>query len=198
MKKILLLTLLAAFIVGGLAYNYYPSSTSPFIPTVKEPDSTPASISPVVPEPIVTTKEVRSPDGSMKLIMKKTKNENSAVYSFVVSGPESENIEIYTKTLAVGEMNVPLNSWAPDNKYLFIEENDGTNTNYLIFKATGEEFLEGVAYIDFLSHYNEKMKQHTLRDVTGWDAPGLLYVRTSGPAYWFELGSNAFYQLIQR
>jgi len=186
--------------MGGIVYYYYPSSASPFLPTSKEPttESAPTPSPTLAVESATTTSGVHSPDGSMKLAMKKIKNADSSTYSFVVSGPEIESVEIYTKTLTTGEMSLPLNAWAPDNKYLFITESNGATDNYLIFKATGEEFSEGVTYIDFLSHYNEKMKQYALRDITGWDAPGLLYVRTSGPAYWFELGSNAFYQLVQR
>lgn len=197
MKKILLLAFFAAVIVGGLVFYYNPSSATPFIPTSTDPTATPTA-SPTVPEKTITTSEVRSPDGSMKLTMKKTKNDTSAIYSLVVSGSETPSVEIYAKTLTAGEISVPLNSWAPDNKHLFIIENDSAEDNYLIFKATGKAFANGESYIDFRSHYSEKMTEYALKDVTGWDAPDLLHVRTNGPAYWFELGSNAFYRLVQR
>ncbi len=204
MKKILLIAFFALIIIGGLVFYYNPSSARPFIQIAKEPAAETTftqafNFSPAVEEKKITTLETRSPDGSMKLTMQKTKNtDSSTIYSFIVAGPQTPSVEIYTKTLTAGAMSVPLNAWAPDNKHFFIAEDDGVLENYLVFKATGQAFEEGAPYIDFRAHYNKKMTEFSLRDVTGWDAPDLLHVRTSGPAYWFELGSNAFYRLVQR
>lgn len=192
MKKILLITFFAAIVISAFAF-YSKSNSQEQIFSVPVPTPTPT------PQDTTTKSEVKSPDGTMKLTMQKTKSVDGAIsYTFFVSGPEISRFEIYSKTLAKGEMSIPLNSWAPDNKYFFISENDGGADNYFIFKATGEAFADGAEYIDFMSHYSKKMTEYSLRDVTGWDAPGLLYVRTSGPAYWFEIPSYAFYRLVQR
>ncbi|MEX2007846.1 MAG: hypothetical protein WD992_03670 [Candidatus Levyibacteriota bacterium] len=165
----------------------------------KEPLAAPMPAPTEAPLNITTSTEVRSPNGSMTLTMKETKKSDGTIlYSFLASNDKTDNLEIYSKTLTRGKMSVPANSWSPDNKHLFIVENDGISDNYLIFKATGEAFADGSTYIDFKSHYNKKMTEYALKDVTGWDAPDLLHVRTSGPSYWLELGSNAFYRLVQR
>ncbi len=148
---------------------------------------------------ITSRTQVSSPDGTKSIIMQKDiKPGSPTLYSFYVKREEQDGVLIFSKSRNAGNMSVPSNSWSPDNKHLFIIENDGVLDNYLIFKSTGEAFIDGEAYIDFRSHYSQKMKEYSLKDVTGWDAPDLLHVRTSGPPYWFELGSNAFYRLVQR
>lgn len=192
MKKLLLIIALAVSL-GLIVPAIFKADIA------NEPLAASLPIPTEAPVDVTTSKEVRSPDGSMKLSMQKTlKQDGSTSYSFTVSGDSVSDLVIYSKTLTKGEMSIPQNSWAPDNKHLFIIENDGVSDNYLIFKATGEAFADGTKYIDFRSHYDKKMTEFALKDVTGWDAPYLLHVRTSGPAYWFELGSNAFYRLVQR
>lgn len=194
------LTILIVVGVIGTAYVTYSSKKIGVLQkslASKEPAVTKTPIPSLHPTATVVT-EVHSADGSMNLLMKKVSNEGSSSYSFFVTGGELNDLLIFSKTLTTGEMSVPLNSWAPDNKHFFIIENNDVLDNYLVFKSTGEAFADGTVYIDFKSHYALKMKEFTLRDVTGWDAPDLLHVRTSGPAYWFELGSNAFYRLVQR
>lgn len=165
----------------------------------KEPLAAPVPTPTEAPLDVATSTHVRSPDGIMTLTIKETKkSDGTTFYSFLVSGEDADNLEIYSKTLTIGKMLLSLNSWSPDNKYLFITENNGNLDNYLIFKATGEAFADGTPYIDFGAHYSEKMTEYTLKDVTGWDGPDLLHVRTSGPAYWFEISSTAFYRLVQR
>lgn len=196
MKKVLLVLALAVAL-GIVAFVIFKADISkePHLGLVSTPTPTPTP----VPPDTVATSEVRSPDGTMKLTMQKTqKGDGPTSYSFFVSSDDVGSLEIYSKTLTTGEMSIPLNSWAPDNKHLFIIENNGAGDNYLIFKASGDNFADGARFIDFMSHYSAKMTQYALKDVTGWDAPDLLHVRTDGPAYWFELGSNAFYRLVQR
>ncbi len=189
-------------IVVGVMITAYVTYSSTRVGVLEKSIASKEPVINITPTPAVSIserEEVRSPDGSMKIIMQKTKAGNGITsYSFFVTGPETSMFEIYSKTLTTGEMSVPLNSWSPDHKYLFITENDGNVDNYLVFKSTGKVFVDGKAYIDFRSHYTLKMTEFSLKDVTGWDAPDLLHVRTSGPPYWFELGSNAFYRLVQR
>lgn len=193
--------LFGIFIIVGLVVAAYFIYSSPKTGILKDSLAAKEPIINLTPTPVLSETEngeVHSADGSMKLFMKRIKTAGSSTYTFSVSGKEINNPSIFIRTLINGEMSLPANSWSPDNKHFFIAENDGVSDNYLIFKATGEAFADGAAYIDFKSHYALKMKEFTLRDVTGWDAPDLLHVRTSGPAFWFELGSNAFYRLVQR
>jgi len=181
----------------GVAYLIYSSTKVGIL------QKSLASKEPIVglvqtPTPAVSQGEVHSPDGSMNLVMKKVVTGESAAYSFYVTGNSAQNLLIFSKTITNGEMSIPGNSWSPDNKYLFIKGKEGTVSNYLVFKANGENFADGNKYVDVAALYAQKKMDSVLTDVTGWDAPGLLHVFTTGPSFWFELGSNAFLQLANK
>ena len=97
---------------------------------------------------------------------------------------------------------MPANSWSPDNKYLFFEENDSSNLSFFVFKADGTKFAKGEIYIDMIPLFDTK-SGNKIVDVTGWDADTLLHVFTvsdkwRGPSYWFDLDSRNFLMLGTR
>lgn len=177
----------------GLIFAVYVSQKT-VVQAVKEP----VAIVTETPTPAaeVSSSEVHSADGEVKVIMKKT-GVLPASFEFTVSGNDLDTKVVYSQSLTDSYFSVPANSWSPDNKYFFIRKNTATESSYLVFKATGENFLDGSKYVDISDLFSRKVKNYDLKEVTGWDAPGLLHVLTNGPTFWFDLGSRAFLQLVR-
>jgi hypothetical protein len=143
--------------------------------------------------------EVHSGDGTMTLIRKvELKSGQPQTYAFRVAhltGDKNE-LPLFTRTAAAGpELSIPLNSWSPDNKYVYLQEKDATGQlNYLVFKATGEPWGNGEPYLDVRSYFTKKLAKSTLREATGWASPIFLNVVTNeGAAYWFDVTALAFW-----
>ncbi|MDO8658171.1 MAG: hypothetical protein Q7K55_05495, partial [Candidatus Levybacteria bacterium] len=105
----------------GLVQNNYS------VPTLIQPTPTPI---------LIEDKEVHSPDGTMKVVMKSKKDESGlTTYSFFtgeVSG-ESEKY-LFSRTLDQGgSMIIPENSWSPDNNYVFLREDRPGSFDIFVF-----------------------------------------------------------------
>lgn len=151
--------------------------------------------------------EVHSPDGTMKVVMKKTsKTQTSATFTFTVSEVSGTNEKIiFGKTLGENQaMQIPDNSWSPDNKYLFLKEDDNRKLSFFVLRASGESFADGKEYIDVVPQFEDKKNGFKLIDITGWDSDNLLHVFTAkedgaqGPSFWFDVDSRSFYILGSR
>src|SRR6266852_2477394 len=77
-------------------------------------------LSPAKPLSPLKSAETLSGDGKMKLTMKSQERlDGTNVYSFFVSDfLGKENKLLFSKTVSKGTMELPRNSWAPDNKFL--------------------------------------------------------------------------------
>jgi hypothetical protein len=144
--------------------------------------------------------EVHSGDGTMTLIRKvELKSGQPQTYTFHVvhlTGADKKELPLFTRAAAAGpELSIPLNSWSPDNKYLYLQEKDTAGQfNYLVFKATGEPWADGEPYLDVRSYFTKKLPKSTLREATGWASPIFLNVVTNeGAAYWFDVTALAFW-----
>lgn len=160
----------------------------------------------ILPKPTPTTQntDVHSPDGTMKVILRAKEENSMMTYSFFVDDILGKNEKfIFTKNVNPNiKMAVPLNSWSPDNKYLFLIENKNGTINALIFKASTESFANNQQYLDIESLFAQHKNKHYVTDVTGWASPTLLYVTTAslednkkGPTFWFDMDSKTFIQL---
>lgn len=161
---------------------------------------------PVVTNPIVKvdTASQPTPDGKKKLLMEATHKKDTSTYVFTTSDGSGGNIEpLFTTTVqasasATEGLNIPFNTWSPDNKYLFIQTNDG---DAWVFNATGEEIVTGQRYFDVRDLFNAAGKKDTYKVTTGWASETLLIVntlapdKTKGSSYWFEVPSKAIIQL---
>lgn len=151
--------------------------------------------------------EVHSPDGTMKIVMNKTTTPQTlANYTFTVSEISGTNGKIIFST-TLGEdqvMQISDNSWSPDNKYLFLKENDNGKLSFFVFKKTGETFADGSKYLDVVTLFEDKKFESKLSDITGWDSDILLHVftlkdnGTKGPSFWFDVEGKNFYTLGSR
>lgn len=144
--------------------------------------------------------EVRSLEGTLRLIMKENKNEDrTTTYTFTVSDALGKTTEIFSKTVGTGEvMSLHHNSWSPNNKYLLIEDKKGTLIDYLVFKTSGEPFENGQKYLNATALFNQKVKNYNLKAMTGWADPLLVSVLTvKGPPFWFDVTTQSFIQLVR-
>jgi hypothetical protein len=195
-KKLVFL-FIALLIIGASLFGFHYVKTASVSKTtyvLPVPSATPT------PEPVKDI-QVNSPDGKMKIVMRKTVAQAGNVsYSFFVSDVAGGNEKlIFTKALTLkNTMSISQNAWSPDDNYLFLRENDTAAFSVFVFKADGQNFSDGSAYIDLTDMYAKKGISYSLKDVTGWDSDTLLHVLTSGPSFWFEVPSSSFIQLVTK
>lgn len=145
--------------------------------------------------------DVHSPDGTMKVIMRKENKSGSLTsYSFFTAEISGQNEKlIFTKTLSKeNAMTIPPNSFSPDNKYVFLEESGETFVNALVFKVSGEQFSENEQYRNINLLLGENKPEYFLKNVTGWASPTLVQIYigkdiSSRPSsFWFAPETKAF------
>ncbi len=166
----------------------------------------PGSITPTprifVPGPL--QKEfMDSPDGTTTLTMEKQEFENSAKYTFY-TGSKSEATRqlIFAKDESLNQtLQIPYNTWSPDNVYLFLKEVTPKTDNYYVFFGNGEMFSDNSNYLNIQTLFSQNVSGYTITDVTGWAAPNLLIVNTretqgeNKVSFWFDVPSRSFIQL---
>ncbi|MDO8620723.1 MAG: hypothetical protein Q7R31_00340 [Candidatus Levybacteria bacterium] len=148
---------------------------------------------------------VHSGDGTAQLIMRKaSQKDGSVLYSFFTANA-SGKIErtLFTKNIPTSDaMVIPANTWSPDNKYVFLRENNSNSFSIFVFKASGETFSNKEQYLDLTSLFDQRNLPYAVADVTGWDSETLLHMHTTakeknsrGPSYWFDVTDRALLQL---
>lgn len=162
----------------------------------------------LVPIKEVTYKsEVHSPDGTMKIVLDKVfKSQTSINHIVTVSKTTGTDKKvILTKTFGENRtIQLPQNSFSPDNKYIFLKEKDKDMFSFYVYKASGELFTDGKEYVEVIPLFEDKKYGLKLSDITGWDSNTLLHIFTEkensaqGPSFWFDTENYAFYQLGHR
>lgn len=158
----------------------------------------PMSANNPTPTPALLENDVHSVDGTLKLILRtEPLQDGTKKYSFFIADIHGNNERLlFTKILDKNiTMIIPSNTWSPDNKYVFIRQNNVGSFETFVLKANGDAFVNGKQYLDVVSLSIERKLKYAITDVTGWDSPTLLHVKTSGPNFWFEVTSSAFIQL---
>ncbi len=134
--------------------------------------------------PLVKTSSptiVESPDGKARLTMKKTISNSLVNYTFSIDKP------IFSKTIAsTNTISIPFNTWSPDNKYIFLKENLGQETNYNVLSVSGKEL------INVSGLFRQKYPDLKLVEITGWAAPTLLVLNTQKSSFWFNVTNQSF------
>ena len=152
--------------------------------------------------------EELSVDGTMMLTMRQEgQKDRPQTYSFWVkniSGKDKDTTErlIFTKVVRSNEaMAIHHNSWSPNNKYVLLEEKDGSGQiKFFVFKVSGEAFADGEPYMNVEAVFDQKKTGWSLREVTGWDGEALVNITTrgdegkNGPGYWLDMGSRSLMQ----
>jgi len=153
----------------------------------------------IIPEKIETSNIMDSPEGSMTLTLDRKEN----LYSlFVETKSDEKKIQIFKKVEdSPNEIEIPYNTWSPDNIYVFLKEKNLTVDDYLVFQSSGALFSNGLSYVSIQDLFKINVPNYTIEDVTGWAAPNLLIVNTKANesdqkvSFWFDVPSQSFIQL---
>lgn len=138
-----------------------------------------------------------SPDGTETLTVNKTENESSKSYLFKAT----TGLNFDKNVSKEGTISIPLNTWSPDNKYLFLKEQNSGGDNYLLFSSSGKSFSEGELYLNVSTIFAEKNQEFKIKEITGWASPVLLVINTktdtneNGPSFWFDITNRGLIRL---
>ena len=139
-----------------------------------------------------------SPDGLMTLTMKKEKVQDGITYTFfTVNSKTGTQNTIFTKTVSPGDaISIPVNTFSPDDKYIFLKEENSGKTDFFVVTKSG--------VLDISGPFTVKYPKLTITDVTGWGGMNLVVVNTNkedgslGSSFWFEVPGGGFIQLSTR
>lgn len=153
----------------------------------------------IIPEKIETSNIMDSPEGSLTLTLDRKEN----LYSlFVTTKSDGQKNQILIKEEASpNEIEIPYNTWSPDNVYVFLKLKTPALNDFLILQSSGVPFSNGLSYVSIQDLFKTNIPNYTIEDVTGWAAPNLLIVNTkanesdSKVSFWFDVPSQAFIQL---
>lgn len=150
------------------------------------------------------TTVVSSPDGLKTLTMKEEKSTDGTMYTFTISDENGSGDLIFSKTLSDGSsLSIPYNTFSPDDKYIFIKEDDNGMASYIVMTTSGVAIGNNQT-LEIVGLFNQKEPNYKVTDVTGWAAPTLIIVNSDkkdggvGPSFWFEVLDQSFISLSRR
>jgi hypothetical protein len=127
-------------------------------------------------------------------VTKQTTDEDTQTET-TISSPQL----VYTGQLKSEEqIEVPFNSWSPNNAQFFLKRTQNNTAEFLVFNVTGEPFTikseqtTTQPFSNVTQYFVDSEITHQLHDITGWAANSLLMVQTDGPTYWFDVSSQRF------
>lgn len=153
----------------------------------------------VIPTIDKSSNVMDSPDGTMSLTLDK----NGSTYSVFISlfSTSSKNKIFYKVEGDAQKLEIPYNTWSPDNKYVFLKEKTASGDNYFVLQSSGNLFSNGSLAVEIRELFQKNILGYTIEDVTGWGGQNLLIINTrseeSGQkvSFWFETTSLTFIQL---
>jgi len=200
-----LFLLIAGLTVSGLLFllKYLPHGSQLASPIGIIPITQPTPTPTIDPETQVQLSSQDSPDGKAILTMRKQKKNEEMAYAFLTSTTtDPTQKEIFTKTVPKSQtIKIPFNAFSPDNHYVFLTENTGTQTNYYVFQANGDPIGKDIQPINITDLFIKKLPNFTLVEATGWASETLVVLNANkldgsqGPSFWFDVPSQTFIQL---
>lgn len=152
--------------------------------------------------PAVTTTSQISSDGTKKMTMKEIKGVTTNSYTFTLADiPTKTSNTIFFQTVATSSaMSIPFNVFSPQNTYFYLEQIDSGTKRFLVFKTSGENFANGLKYLDVTEIFKSYSTDNTMPLATGWGDDTLLVVNAKstngqGISFWFEVPSQHFIPL---
>ena len=149
----------------------------------------------ITPVQTETLNFMDSPEGSKTLTL--VSNSLS-----ILSKPDGQKILIFkNEKTDPYKLEIPYNTWSPDNVYVFLKEKTPTIDDYLVFQSSGNIFPNNSAYVSIQELFKKDVPDYSIEDVTGWAAPNLLIVNTKANetgnkvSFWFDVPSLSFIQL---
>lgn len=153
----------------------------------------------VTPIEMMSTSAMDSPDGTKTLTLEKKDNFYTI---FVTSNSDGKKVQIFRKEkINSSQLEIPYNTWSPDNIYFFLVEKNAAVDNYLVFQSSGELFFNNLPYLLIQEPFKINAPNFTIEEVTGWAAPNLIIINTKQKdsdnkvSFWYEVPSQAFIQL---
>ncbi|MFA6532909.1 MAG: hypothetical protein WCT22_02835 [Patescibacteria group bacterium] len=184
---ILIITLLTFFVTGELNSKKNRTVITSAAPPV---------ITPIESE---TTSSMDSPDGEKTLMIEKKDNFYTI---FITNNSDGNKTQVFRKEkINSSQLEIPYNTWSPDNFYFFLKEKNASVDNYLVFQSSGESFLNNQPYLSIQEPFKINVPNYTIEEVTGWAGPNLLIVNAkqndsdSKISFWYEVPSQAVIQL---
>jgi len=149
---------------------------------------------------------VGSPDGKWALKMKGEKGKENVVYVFsILSSSDGSQKEIFRKTVPTTSiMSIPVNTFSPDDKYIFLKEMGVGGTGYLVFSVSGAPLVKDTLTVEISGLFADKYPDYKITDVTGWGGVNLIVINTDksdgslGSSFWFDVASRSFIKLSTR
>jgi hypothetical protein len=161
----------------------------------------------VTPIPVLTPAEphisiMDSPDGSKTLTLENNDNKGISEYSLFVSSEQETKQKIFGKSEEASQsLEIPFNTWSPDNIYVFLKEKTSAQDNYLVFKSSGALFADGMQYVSIQELFKKKVPNYIIMDVTGWADNTLLIINAESQddngkvSFWFDIVNQSFMRL---
>lgn len=145
------------------------------------------------------TAEQPSPDGKEKLTMIITSNgTDEKTYTFIATNTDTNDQKTIYKTIlpSVESMEIPFNSWSPDDKYFFINHVTKLGKEAMVFRVDGAPVTDSDQFLNATAIFTSKITDNKYQEITGWASETLLIVNTTTPggsvqSYWFEVPSKA-------
>lgn len=199
--------------IQALSSNNYPVfSGTATIPTAMPPTPTPTPTATPMPTPaliaksyipsVANTSQISS-DGKMTLNLRTIQNKNgSETYDITSSASPTF---MFSKTLPLNEsISIPYNTWSPDNKYFFIQEDTGAGTSVMVFNANGDSFANGNQYLDLTGDFSKYAPNALFDQASGWAANNLIFILTKnsdgseGTSYWYGVPDESITPLATK
>lgn len=101
-------------------------------------------------------------------------------------------------------INVPLNTFSPDNRFIYLIEEGENHREFLLFRTDGKNIKGDQKFIEVINYFNYKNPDYVVTDVTGWGSYTQLVINTDnsdgkrGPSWWLDAGMLTFYKLTTR
>lgn len=142
--------------------------------------------------------EVKSGDGTRRLMsVNEALDEKTTRYTLIVWDKEQKR-ELWQTMLNESRVELPVNSWSPDNKQVFVEIVGSRQADYYVFSADGKEYKSGAKYLDVQAEWGKSKGDQVIEKITGWAANNLLVVYASKSGsnqmlkYWFVTDTGKF------
>jgi hypothetical protein len=177
-----------------------PTPTQMPTPTIT-PTPTPAPIAPFIPTVANTSQS--SPDGKKTLTLRTIQNKDGTT-TYDITTSDSSTF-MYSQTLPSNEnINIPFNTWSPNDAYFFIQEYTGTSTNVMVFNDNGAPFANGDAYLDLTGDFAKYAPNADFDQASGWASDNLIVILTKnqdgseGTSYWYEIPDESVIPLATK
>jgi hypothetical protein len=151
--------------------------------------------------------DIISPDGKFTLIVEEEREKDVKVsQKFYITSEKVETpIMIYENVSAPESMfSVPINTFSPDNKYIFLKYEESGKDRYIVVRTDSEDIKPDTKTVEIVELFSEKQPDYVITDVTGWGSYSLIVVNTDtvagnmGPSWWFDVSNFSFIRLSSR